>query len=62
MEADILNRIYDDLEFLKKEVSEIREHMIDADTILTEEEKKLMDESIEEEKKGKLIGIKEVLG
>jgi len=43
----------------KKEVIEIKEHIVDVDTILTEEERKLVDGSIEEEK-GKLICLNEV--
>ena len=60
MEIEILNKIQKDLEFVKKEVIEIKEHMVDVDTILTEEERKLVDESIEEEGKGKLISLNEV--
>lgn len=55
-----LETIHKDLQFLKKEIKTIKENMVDVDTILTEEEKKLVDESIEEEKKGELIGLDEV--
>lgn len=48
-----LDKIHEDLEFIKKEISEIKEHMVDADTILTPEEGKELDESIERYKQGK---------
>lgn len=55
-----LETIHNDLQTLKKEIKEIKKHMVDVDTILTAEEKRLVDESIQEEKKGKLIGLDEV--
>ncbi|MCC4771053.1 hypothetical protein FXV91_13015 [Methanosarcina sp. DH2] len=39
---------------------DIREHMIDIDCILTDEERKLVDESHESQKKGTLISLSEV--
>lgn len=53
METITLEMIHKDLEFLKKEISEIKEHMVDADTILTPEEEKELDISIGNYKKGK---------
>lgn len=37
------------------------EHMVDADTILSEEEKVLIDESFKHEKEGKLVSISEFM-
>ena len=45
---------------LKNEVDYIREHI--EDSKLTEEEKKLLDEALEDRKKGKLLSSKEVFG
>ena len=60
METITLETIHKDLEFMKKEIAEIKEHMVDVDTILTEEEKRLLDESIKHEKEGKLISLEEL--
>lgn len=53
METELLSKIQRDLEFVKKEIIEIKEHMVDADTILTPEEEKELNTSIENYKKGK---------
>ena len=45
---------------IEKEVKEIREHMVDVDTILTSEEKKLLDESVKHEKEGTLMSLEEL--
>lgn len=45
---------------IEKKIEEIKEHMVDADTILTEEERRLLDESIKHEKEGKLISLEEL--
>ncbi len=55
-EQQILNK----LEKIEREIMEIKEHTIDVDTIITEEERKLLDESIEHEKKGKQISLDEL--
>jgi hypothetical protein len=49
-----------ELKSIKLELKFIREHMIDVDAILTEEEKKLLDESIKHEKEGKLVSLEEI--
>lgn len=48
-----LDRIHEDLQFIKKEISEIKEHMIDVDTILTPEEERQLDKSIVRHRQGK---------
>ena len=45
---------------IETDIEEIKEHMVDADTILTEEERKLLDESLKHEKEGKLISLEEL--
>jgi hypothetical protein len=52
--------ILEKLEKIEKGVEEIKEHMVDVDTIITEEEKKLLDESIEHEKEGKLVPLEKL--
>lgn len=42
------------LEKIEAQLENIKEHMVDADTLLTAEEIKLLDKSIEHEKEGKL--------
>ena len=60
MEAGVLGRIFEDLEFLKREIIEIREHMIDRDAILTEDERVLLEKAREEHKKGETISLEEL--
>jgi len=65
MEEATLEKISEDLDFLKKEVTEIRAHMIDVDSLLTPEEAKELDASIENYKKGRttsLASLKKELG
>jgi len=50
-------RILEKLEKIEKEVEEIKEHMVDVDTILTEEERRLLDESLKNEKLGRLVSL-----
>ena len=54
-EVNLEARIFRDLEFIKAELINIKEHMVDADTILSEEERVLVKESFEHEKEGKLL-------
>lgn len=50
-------QIMDELKSIKDELHYIKVHMVDVDTILTSEEKKLLDESIVNEKAGKLTSL-----
>ncbi len=52
--------ILEKLEKIEKEVEEIREHMVDVDTILTEEERRLLEQSKKREKEGKLFSIEDI--
>ncbi|MEA3229850.1 MAG: hypothetical protein U9P44_02965 [archaeon] len=58
-EADFEKRIFDELASIKTELDEIKEHMVDADTILSEEERILVNKSLKHEKEGKLISLSE---
>ena len=53
-------RIMDELKSIKEELNYIKVHMVDADTILTAEEKKLLDDSIVNEKAEKLTSLEEL--
>jgi len=53
-------QILEKLDSIEREVKEIREHMVDVDTILTEEERQLLDESVKHEKEGSLMPLKEL--
>lgn len=48
------------LERIEEEIKDIKEHMVDVDTILTEEEKRLLDESIKHEKEEKLVSLEDI--
>ena len=56
-EVDLSSRIFDELTFIKAELNEIKEHMVDIDTIISEEERRLVHESLIHEKEGKLISL-----
>ncbi|HLC75315.1 MAG TPA: hypothetical protein VJH88_05695 [Candidatus Nanoarchaeia archaeon] len=55
-----LQHVMEELKSIKKELHFIKEHMVDADTILTADEKVLLDESIKHEKEGKLVSLEEL--
>ena len=52
--------ILEKLEKIEKEVGEIKEHMVDVDTILTAEERIMIDDSIKHEKDGKLVSLEDI--
>ncbi len=52
--------ILEKLEKIEKNVEDIKEHMVDVDTILTSDERILLDQSIKNEKEGKLVSSKEL--
>jgi hypothetical protein len=52
--------ILEKLEKIEKEVVEIKEHMVDVDTILTAEERMMIDASVKHEKDGKLVSLEDV--
>ena len=60
MKNKLEQKIMKKLDKIEKEVEEIWEHMVDVDSILTEEEKKLLDESLVHEKEGSLVSLEEV--
>lgn len=52
-QQNIINR----LDRIERTLKYIQENMIDTDVIITEEEKRMLDESIEHEKSGKLVSL-----
>ncbi len=48
-------QILQKLESIEKEINDINEHMVDVDTILTEEDYEYLINYREEKKKGKLV-------
>ena len=60
-----LNTIYKNLELIKNKIINIEEHMVDVDSIMTEEDYKALKDYREEKSKGKLIShekLKKELG
>ncbi|AKB81024.1 hypothetical protein MSBR3_0446 [Methanosarcina barkeri 3] len=50
-------KLFEELNFIKKQLGEIKEHMVDIDSLLTAEEKELVCKSFENEAKGKLVPL-----
>ena len=50
-----MQKVLDELRTIKIEIEFIKEHMVDADTVLTSEERVLVDESFENEKNNELV-------
>jgi len=55
-----MNEILDELKEMRIDIHFIKQHMVDVDTILGEEEKKMLDESVKHEKEGKLVSLEEI--
>ncbi len=55
-QQNIVNR----LARIEKTLKFIQNNMIDVDVILTEEERRMLDESVENEKSGNLISLEEI--
>ncbi len=48
------------LDKIEKVLKQIQENMVDVDTIITEEERRMLDESLKNEKTGKLVSLKAI--
>lgn len=55
-QQNIVNR----LDKIEKTLGFIQENMIDVDTILTEEERKMLDESVKNEKFGEFVSLEKI--
>ncbi|AKB75459.1 hypothetical protein MSLAZ_2198 [Methanosarcina lacustris Z-7289] len=53
-------KIFEELNLIKKQLGEIKEHMVDIDSLLTAEEKDLVSRSFENESRGKIIPLKKL--
>jgi hypothetical protein len=53
----IEKKLFEELNFIKKQLGEIKEHMVDIDSLLTAEEKELVLRSFENEARGKLVPL-----
>ncbi|PIN76234.1 hypothetical protein COV18_00345 [Candidatus Woesearchaeota archaeon CG10_big_fil_rev_8_21_14_0_10_37_12] len=65
VETITINKLYNELKELKENVVFIKKHMFDPDTILTTEEERRFEQSLEEIKTGKtkpLADLKKELG
>ena len=60
MDTAIEKQILDKLGRIEKELDEIREHMVDVDTLLNEDEKKLLEESEKREARGELSSLEDI--
>ena len=59
-ETITIKRVFDEIIDLKKEVVFIKKHMFDPDTIMTTEESKRFEESMNELKQGKTTPLSEL--
>jgi len=59
METVTLDAINRNLKYMRKEIAEIREHMVDIDSILTKEDKIALEEARGELKEKKAITLQE---
>jgi hypothetical protein len=57
---NIEKKLFEELYFIKKQLGEIKEHMVDIDSLLSAEEKELVFRSFENEVKGKLIPLRKL--
>jgi len=48
MNAIIEKEIWEELKVIRRELGYIKEHMVDVDTVLTQEEERILDESLRE--------------
>ena len=60
METVTLEIIHKDQEFVKRELMEIKEHMVDIDSIMTEDDYKALHEYKIEKSEGKLTSHEEL--
>lgn len=60
MSETALQTIQEELKAIRTDLEYLKEHMVDVDVILTEEERRLLDESVKHEKQGKLISLEEL--
>lgn len=57
METVTLETIYRNLKFVRKEIVEIKKHMVDIDSIMTKDDYEAFEEYKREKTEGKLEGV-----
>lgn len=60
MEQVDLQKIYGELQSLKKDIAEIKIHIFDSDIIMTSQESEVFDKSMKELNEGKTTSISEL--
>ena len=58
-QVSIPKEIIEELKMIRRDLEYIKKHMIDVDTILTIDEERRLEESIEEYKEGKTIKLED---
>ncbi|MBI2105718.1 hypothetical protein HYT56_02670 [Candidatus Woesearchaeota archaeon] len=59
-ESITIKKVYDELKDLKQDITFIKKHMFDPDTIMTIEEGKRFEQAMKELKEGKTTGLSEL--
>ncbi len=59
MNAIIEKEIWEELKVIRRELGYIKEHMVDVDTVLTQEEERLLDESLREFEEGEATKLED---
>ena len=59
MSSISIEKLHDDVEFLKKELSNMKQHMVDEDTVLTEDDHKAIKKYRNEMAQGSLTSLDE---
>jgi len=58
-QASIPKEVIEELKMIRRDLDYIKKHMIDVDTILTIDEERRLEESLEEYKEGKTIELED---
>ena len=59
MNAIIEKEIWEELKVIRRELEYIKEHMVDVDTVLTQEEERIVDESLREFEEGEATKLED---
>lgn len=59
-ETTTIRKIYDELKGIKEDVTFIKKHMFDPDTIMTTEESRRFEESLKELEEGKATSLSDL--
>jgi ATP-dependent Lon protease len=59
MNVIIEKEIWEELKVIRRELGYIKEHMVDVDTVLTQEEERILDESLREFDEGEATKLED---